>query len=84
METRDVLLTRRGVRQYKSDPIPEEDLAEILEAAWHASYQRKGSGGELRARFAPDKGEFVAAITLGYLDETPRIPPRREGRWAIL
>lgn len=33
METRDVLLTRRGVRQYKSDPIPEEDLAEILEAA---------------------------------------------------
>ena len=43
-----------------------------------------GSGGELRARFAPDKGEFVAAITLGYPDETPQMPPRREGRWAIL
>lgn len=84
METKDVLRTRRSVRKYKSDPIPEEGLAEILEAACHASYQRMGSGGELRARFAPDKGEFVAAITLGYPDETPQMPPRREGRWAIL
>ena len=36
METKDVLRTRRSVRKYKSDPIPEEDLAEILEAACHA------------------------------------------------
>ena len=33
METRQVLLTRRSVRKYKSDPIPETDLVEILEAA---------------------------------------------------
>ena len=191
METKDVLRTRRSVRKYKSDPIPEEDLAEILEAACHApsgvnlqpwyfvavtspegmaalreimgrvtekfhpvltdrfakhpetvrqtesfltslggapvcvlafflkeSYpdrdgamqsvsaaienlllaawekgigscwmsapQRMGFGEELRARFAPDKGEFVAAITLGYPDEAPKMPPRREGRWAIV
>ncbi len=190
METKDVLRTRRSVRKYKSDPIPEEDLAEILEAACHApsgvnlqpwyfvavtspegmaglreimgrvtdkfrpvlterfakhpetvkqtesflislggapvcvlafllkdypdregtlqsvaaatenlllaawdkgigscwmsAPQRMGFGEELRARFAPDKGEFVAAITLGYPDETPQMPPRREGRWAIL
>ena len=31
-----------------------------------------------------EEGEALAAITLGYPDETPRIPPRREGRWAIL
>ena len=191
METRQAILTRRSVRKYKGDPIPEADLVEILEAACHApsainlqhwyfaavtspegmaglreimgrvrdkfrpvlldrfpthpetvrqtesfltglggapvcvlvfflkegypdrdgamqsvsaaienlllaawekgigscwmsAPQRMGFGEELRARFAPDKGEFVAAITLGYPDEAPKMPPRREGRWAIV
>lgn len=53
-------------------------------SCWMSAPQRMGFGEELRARFAPDKGEFVAAITLGYPDETPQMPPRREGRWAIL
>ena len=36
METRQAILTRRSVRRYKSDPIPETELVEILEAACHA------------------------------------------------
>ena len=53
-------------------------------SCWMSAPQRMGFGEELRARFAPDKGEFVAAITLGYPDEAPKMPPRREGRWAIV
>lgn len=191
METREVLLTRRSVRKYKRDPIPEADLLEILEAGlaapsavnqqhWHfvvvrsekrmreladvmgnvfgrfkpvlearfaknpeaiedtraflnslggapvcilafflrddypdrdgamqsvsaaienillsawdkgvgscwlSAPQRMGFGPELRERFAPDKGEFVAAITLGYPERVPKMPPRRDGRYTIV
>ncbi|BDF69991.1 NAD(P)H-flavin oxidoreductase [Oscillospiraceae bacterium] len=191
METREVLLTRRSVRKYKRDPIPQADLLEILEAGlaapsavnqqhWHfvvvrsekrmreladvmgnvfgrfkpvlearfaknpeaiedtraflnslggapvcilafflrddypdrdgamqsvsaaienillsawdkgvgscwlSAPQRMGFGPELRERFAPDKGEFVAAITLGYPEQVPKMPPRRDGRYTIV
>lgn len=191
METREVLLTRRSVRKYKRDPIPQADLLEILEAGlaapsavnqqhWHfvvvrsekrmreladvmgnvfgrfkpvlearfaknpeaiedtraflnslggapvcilafflrddypdrdgamqsvsaaienillsawdkgvgscwlSAPQRMGFGPELRERFAPDKGEFVAAVTLGYPDQQPKMPPRRDGRYLIV
>lgn len=39
---------------------------------------------ELQERFAPGKGEFVAAVTLGYPDQTPKMPPRRDGRYVIV
>lgn len=55
-----------------------------LGSCWMSAPQRMGLGEELRARFAPDKGEFVAAITLGYPDQSPRCPARREGRYIIL
>ena len=32
MDTREALMTRRSIRRYKADPIPENDLKEILEA----------------------------------------------------
>ena len=32
MDTREALMTRRSIRRYKNDPIPEADLKEILEA----------------------------------------------------
>jgi nitroreductase len=35
-ETLDVIQRRRSVRKYRSDPIPEEDLTRILEAARQA------------------------------------------------
>ena len=53
-------------------------------SCWISAPQRMGFGEELRQEFAPDKGEFVAAVTLGYPDQTPRMPPRREGRYTIL
>ena len=31
-----------------------------------------------------DKGEFVAAVTLGYPDQQPKMPPRRDGRYLIV
>ena len=43
-----------------------------------------GFGPAFQRRFAPDKGEFVAMITLGYPDQEPKLPPRREGRYTIL
>ena len=39
---------------------------------------------ELHDRFAPDKGPLVAMITLGYPDETPKAPKRKEGRAEII
>ena len=53
-------------------------------SCWLSAPQRMGFGPELQRRFAPDKGEFVAMITLGYPDQEPRLPPRREGRYTIL
>ena len=191
MEAREALLTRRSVRKYRSDPVPRQDLEEIMEAAlrapsainlqhWHfvvvespermaelrevmgrvsdkfhpvlaqrfakhpetvvetetflsslgrapvcvlafflkddypdrdgamqsvsaaienlllaawdkglgscwlSAPQRMGFGPELRQRFAPDKGEFVAAITLGYPEVVPKMPVRREGRYTFV
>lgn len=191
METRQALLTRRSIRRYKSTPIPEADLQEILEAGlyapsainlqhwyfvavqapeameevrqmmggvverfapvlqerfsrnpeqigitnkflttlggapvcvlvfllkpdypdrdgamqsvsaaienvllaawdkgigscWMSAPQRMGFGPAFQERFAPDKGEFVAAITLGYPDQEPKAPPRRDGRYTIV
>lgn len=55
-----------------------------LGSCWMSAPQRMGFGPELQERFAPDKGEFVAAITLGYPAEEPKMPPRREGRYVIL
>jgi nitroreductase len=36
VETWDAIRARRNVRSYKSDPVPEEDLDRIAEAAWRA------------------------------------------------
>ena len=39
---------------------------------------------ELREAFAPDKGRFMAMVTLGYSDEEPRTPKRKDGRVVII
>ena len=191
MDTREALMTRRSIRRYKNDPIPEADLKEILEAGlaapsainlqhwyfvavqspdaleevkaimggvvekftpvleqrfarnpeqvgitnkflstlggapvcvlvfllkpdypdrdgamqsvsaaiekvllaawdrgvgscWLSAPQRMGFGPQLQEAFAPDKGEFVAAITLGYPGQAPKAPRRRGGRYEII
>lgn len=55
-----------------------------LGSCWMSAPQRMGFGEELREKYAADKGEFVAAITLGYPAEEGKCPPRREGRYTIL
>lgn len=54
--------------------------AEGLGTCWMSAPQRMGFGEELRAAFAPDKGEFVAAVSLGWPGQAPKMPPHREGR----
>lgn len=58
--------------------------AKGLGSCWLSAPQRMGFGGELRDRFTPGKGEFVAAVTLGWPDQSPSMPPRREGRYTIM
>jgi nitroreductase len=53
-------------------------------SCWLTAPKRMGFGPALQARFAPGKGEFVGAITLGYPDQSPAAPRRREGRYEIL
>ena len=165
MDTMEALLTRRSIRKYRPEPVPVEDLKEILAAGatapsavnmqhWYfvavqdpaaleevkaimggvvekfqpvleerfsrhpeqigitnrflstlggapvcllvfmlkpdypdrdgAAPQRMGFGPAFQRRFAPDKGEFVAAVTLGYPDQQPKMPPRRDGRYLIV
>ena len=168
MDTMEALLTRRSIRKYRPEPVPVEDLKEILAAgatapsavnmqhwyfvavqdpaaleevkaimggvvekfqpvleerfsrhpeqigitnrflstlggapvcllvfmlkpdypdrdgAMQSAPQRMGFGPAFQRRFAPDKGEFVAAVTLGYPDQQPKMPPRRDGRYLIV
>ena len=53
-------------------------------SCWLSAPQRMGFGPALQARVAPDKGEFVAMVTLGWPDQQPKAPPRREGRYTIV
>ena len=53
-------------------------------SCWLSAPQRMGFGPALQERFAPDKGEFVAMVTLGYPDQAPKMPPRRDGRYTIV
>ena len=55
-----------------------------LASCWNTAPVAYGPAEQIRAAFAPDKGDFMAAITLGYADQEPKAPPRRAGRFDIL
>ena len=55
-----------------------------LASCWTTTSTDSGVGEQIRLEFAPDKGDFLAAITLGYPDQEPNTPPRRAGRYDIL
>lgn len=40
MQTWDAIRARRNVRQYRQDPVPDNDLERIVEAAWRAPSAR--------------------------------------------
>ena len=54
-----------------------------LGTCWVNAATGLGFGPALRELFAPEKGEFVSLVTLGYPDQTPRTPGRKPGRWVI-
>ena len=55
-----------------------------LAGCWMTSPVDFGLGDALRQAFAPEKGELLAVISLGYPKESPTAPPRREGRFDII
>ena len=54
-----------------------------LGTCWVNAATAFGYGPALQELFAPDKGEFVSLVTLGYPDQMPRTPGRKPGRWVI-
>ncbi|GHT84074.1 NAD(P)H-flavin oxidoreductase [Bacteroidia bacterium] len=49
-------------------------------SCWISAPIETGLDKKLQQTFAPDKGEFVAMITLGYPEKIPNMPKRKEGR----
>ena len=55
-----------------------------LGSCWMTAPINAGLGEEIRREFAPDHGTLVAAIAIGYPDQSPRAPKRKEGRFDII
>lgn len=53
-------------------------------SCWLTAPVEAGMEEVLRESFAPDKGEFVAMVTLGYAEKIPKAPKRRDGRVSYL
>ena len=53
-------------------------------SCWKTAPIGAGMDDELRRKFAPDRGEFVAAVTMGYHVSVPKAPKRKEGRYKII
>lgn len=55
-----------------------------LGTCWMNAARHMGFGEELRARFAPDKGQFMGAIAIGYPEAEGKAPPRKDGRFIFI
>jgi nitroreductase len=53
-------------------------------SCWMTAPMRAGMDEDMRLRYAPQHGEFIAAVTLGYPAYTPKAPKRKEGRYEII
>ena len=53
-------------------------------SCWMTAPMRVGMDEELRLKYAPDNGEFIAAITFGYPAVIPKAPKRKNGRFRII
>jgi len=54
-----------------------------LGTCWVNAATGLGYGPALQQLFAPDKGEFVSLVALGWSDQKPRTPGRKSDRWVI-
>ena len=57
--------------------------AKGLGACWMTAPLEAGVAPDIEKLFAPDKGEMVAMIPLGYPDQVRTAPKRREGRFEV-
>jgi nitroreductase len=55
-----------------------------LSACWITAPTEFGPAERIRADFAPDKGKLLGAVVLGYSEQKPAAPRRREGRFNII
>ena len=51
---------------------------------WLTAPIEGGAGQELKEMFAPDKGDMVALITMGYPAKVGKAPKRKDGRFVII
>lgn len=54
-----------------------------LGTCWVNAATGLGYGPALQQLFAPDKGEFISLVALGWPDQEPRAPGRKPDRWVI-
>ncbi len=55
-----------------------------ISSCWLTGQMEAEMDSVLREKFAPDKGKMIALITLGYSDQEPKAPRRRDGRYEII
>ena len=55
-----------------------------LGTCWMCAPVNAGFGVEFREKFAPNKGKMVAMLTLGYPNEAPNAPKRKDDRYKII
>ncbi|MBR6443913.1 MAG: nitroreductase family protein [Firmicutes bacterium] len=63
---------------------PLQDSSNDSGKCWLTPAEEGSNSKALREAFAPDKGELVAIVTLGYPKMTPKAPKRKEGRYVII
>ena len=52
-------------------------------SCWITTVHDAGFSEQLQKAYAPDKGEFISLITLGYPEHVPKAPARKQERWEI-
>jgi nitroreductase len=53
-------------------------------SCWLTAGTESDAGDLIREKFAPDKGELVALVTLGFSAQEPKAPPRKGERYIIM
>lgn len=77
MDTREALMTRRSIRRYKADPIPEADLKDILETGLAAPSAINLQHWYFVAVQSPETLEEVKTIMGGVVEKfTPVLEQR--------